>query len=575
MSTASGSTPQARPTPQPAQKTPMIATAPAKIPLPKKFTGERSKLRSFLTSMELYLRYNEQTFPMPQDKIMSAGMNLDGEALDWFQPYMQDFMDYSTQPAKLRDDTRRIFSNYQAFEKEIKIVFGVVDEQRTAAIKLRQLRQVGAASEYTTKFRQISSRLDWDDDPLMNQYYIGLKDSVKDEVVRQDWPEDMDAMIKLATRIDTRLYERKMEKQRSGFGVQRTRKTQRDASPGDPMELDRIQDDKRKPNARKKTQDAGRRRGTMSPEQRKRFAAGACLQCGEKGHYARDCGKAQVRMIRSQRDPLGEHRDRLISKRCWVCGSDQHFGNECAEIYWRVGQDLGIHLETTEGHALMKKAADEQFRLPQKETYRFVTNTLLGREEFPIKWPPVQRTREERIKELQEGEEKIQQWLSRCQTCGSKEHRGIPCEELQETLDQDSGEETMSETPPPTLWNDAEDVIHRITVGTCWICGSDRHVGTGCFYDEHDVRLSGYTEVCQIAGRMIKRFQNNEKTINWKFAPNWTVEDRELVPHHEDTWYNCIHSNCEYHEPMKEIYDPEEGRASVFQEPDPEGSKNW
>ena len=160
--------------------------------------------------------------------------------------------------------------------------------------------------------------------------------------------------------------------------------------------------------------------------------------------------------------------------------------------------------------------------------------------------------------------------------CGSEHLHSISCEELQEGLDQDwpEVEPSEGETPPPTLWNDAESVIHRIITGTCWICGSDRHVATGCFYDEHDVRLSGWTETCQVAGRMIKKFQDNGKTVNWKFAPGWTAEDHELAPHHEEPWYHCIHSNCEFHEPMKEIYDPEEGRIPAFQEPNPEGSKN-
>ena len=129
-------------------------------------------------------------------------------------------------------------------------------------------------------------------------------------------------------------------------------------------------------------------------------------------------------------------------------------------------------------------------------------------------------------------------------------------------------------TPPPTLWNEAEHVIQRITVGTCWICGSDTHKGPDCPYEEHDMRFHGFTETCQLAGRMIQKFQNHGRQVNWTFAATGDVEGDELVPYHEEPWYNCIHNNCELHGPMKELYDPEEeGRKSVFLEP--ESSKNW
>ena len=98
-------------------------------------------------------------------------------------------------------------------------------------------------------------------------------------------------------------------------------------------------------------------------------------------------------------------------------------------------------------------------------------------------------------------------------------------------------------TPPPTLWNEAEHVIQRITVGTCWICGSDTHKGPDCPYEEHDMRFHGFTETCQLAGRMIQKFQNHGRPVNWTFAATGDVEDDELVPHHEEPWYNCIHNN--------------------------------
>src|SRR5436309_7245618 len=67
--------------------------ATTKISPPKKFDGTRGKLKTFLIGMEMYLRFNQSTFATEIDKVLAAGMHLEGEALEWFQPYMKDYFD--------------------------------------------------------------------------------------------------------------------------------------------------------------------------------------------------------------------------------------------------------------------------------------------------------------------------------------------------------------------------------------------------------------------------------------------------------------------------------------------------
>ncbi|RAR00628.1 reverse transcriptase domain protein [Stemphylium lycopersici] len=50
-----------------------------------------------------------------------------------------------------------------------------------------------------------TSRIDWDDAALRTVYEIGLKDTIKDGLVHHDKPEDLQALVELATRIDNRL----------------------------------------------------------------------------------------------------------------------------------------------------------------------------------------------------------------------------------------------------------------------------------------------------------------------------------------------------------------------------------
>ena len=113
--------------------------ATTKVPPPKKFKGDKDELRTFLTGMEMYTRFNQATFSTDQDKILAAGNSMEGAAAKWFQPYMQDYLDSEPDISQAKFDTRRIFKSYTDFEDELKATFRTVDEENSAAAELRQL----------------------------------------------------------------------------------------------------------------------------------------------------------------------------------------------------------------------------------------------------------------------------------------------------------------------------------------------------------------------------------------------------------------------------------------------------
>ena len=65
---------------------------------------------------------------------------------------------------------------------------------------------------YTAEFQQYSGQTDWNDDTLKDQYYKGLKDSIKDEITYSDRLESLYEMIALTIKIDNRYYERQLER---------------------------------------------------------------------------------------------------------------------------------------------------------------------------------------------------------------------------------------------------------------------------------------------------------------------------------------------------------------------------
>ena len=67
---------------------------------------------------------------------------------------------------------------------------------------LMNLQQQGSAVVYAAEFQRIASKTEWGDVLLTAQFYRGLKDSVKDDIAKAERPGTLQAMIKLAVRID-------------------------------------------------------------------------------------------------------------------------------------------------------------------------------------------------------------------------------------------------------------------------------------------------------------------------------------------------------------------------------------
>jgi hypothetical protein len=55
------------------------------------------------------------------------------------------------------------------------------------------------------KFQQYADRTGWEDRSLTNQYYKGLKNTIKDKLTRMEKPSILEEMIEATVRIDNRL----------------------------------------------------------------------------------------------------------------------------------------------------------------------------------------------------------------------------------------------------------------------------------------------------------------------------------------------------------------------------------
>jgi Retrotransposon gag protein len=158
------------------------------------------------------MRFNRTSIITNEDKVIFCATYLRGSAYDWFEPTLTNFMENT--PADWKDATTATFNSYVTFKANLKKVYNGVNEERIVERQLQALRQTGSATEYASKFQQISSRVEWDDAALNATFYTGLKDHVKDKIARMKRLEELAEMIDTAIRIDNRVYERQMERTR-------------------------------------------------------------------------------------------------------------------------------------------------------------------------------------------------------------------------------------------------------------------------------------------------------------------------------------------------------------------------
>ena len=85
-------------------------------------------------------------------------------------------------------------------------IFDDINTKQMTEQKLFYLKQTKLVAAYITKFQQIAVKIEWKDEILTAKYYKGFKDSVKDKIIKTNWPEKLDKMIKKSIIINNCQY---------------------------------------------------------------------------------------------------------------------------------------------------------------------------------------------------------------------------------------------------------------------------------------------------------------------------------------------------------------------------------
>ena len=239
-----------------------------KIALPEKFDGSHSKFRDFLAAVNNYIAVKENEFSDDEAKSRFIGSLLCKEALTWYRHICETNVD--------------LLLRHNEFINEFTSNFDDPNSRRNAQEALARMKQgkFNVAS-YGAKFRRLASETLYNETALIVLFRRGLNDEIKDVLCQTfEDPDNLEDFIKLCTKIDQRLAERRIEKSLSRnipfAHFKRPNKPARNNnSETVPMEIDSMTF-----NNKKKITDE---------ERQHRKKNNLCMYCGKPNHIASNC----------------------------------------------------------------------------------------------------------------------------------------------------------------------------------------------------------------------------------------------------------------------------------------------
>lgn len=229
---------------------------------PPPYDGDPNSCRAFLSQCSLVFALQPRRYATEGAQVAFVITLLKGRARDW---------------ATAEWDARSPFcATFKSFRAEMIKLFdrsAQGDEAASQLVRLRQGRH--SVTDYFIKFRTLAAACDWNDAALRARFREGLDDDIQDEIVTHELPQDFDALVELALRVEGRLQRRRQRWTAQSswmLGEGASGATSTSSSPSadpEPMQVGRLR---------------------LTPKERQdRLTQGLCLYCGKPGHRAIQC----------------------------------------------------------------------------------------------------------------------------------------------------------------------------------------------------------------------------------------------------------------------------------------------
>ena len=239
-----------------------------KVALPDKFDGNFVNYEPFKASLDNFFALKSSVYSTDEIKVRTVGTLLCKQALQW----------YST----LLKEESMLLKNFSDFMAEVKRLFSDPNSTMKAQLLIKKLKQGnGSILNYSTKFRSLIIDTGYNQEAQMAAFRSGLSDQIKDILASSlEDPQDLESLISMTIKIDTRLFDRRMELSNSDNG-----KSASGASGLNALSLVN---------------------GKIPKEERlRRIKENLCLYCGGEGHTHSSCPKKKSKLGKSGKTSYG------------------------------------------------------------------------------------------------------------------------------------------------------------------------------------------------------------------------------------------------------------------------------
>jgi len=154
----------------------------------------------------MYMAAHPTNFPDQQSQVAFSLSFLKGVSLDWFQGEL-------TWTMVSGGDFPKWFVSYLTFTTELQRLFGPREPvaDATNALEALKYKDNTKAARYTIEFNRHAHRTGWNEVALARQYYKGLLECLKDEIVRIGKPAELCPLQELVATLDQHYWERQSE----------------------------------------------------------------------------------------------------------------------------------------------------------------------------------------------------------------------------------------------------------------------------------------------------------------------------------------------------------------------------